>query len=333
MTKRDIVKLALAHKPTPYTPWSFDFTHEAREKLEKHYGDCDLQNELGNHIIRVGCDLGFYENVGNDRFRDLFGVIWNRSIDKDIGDVEGEVLPEPSLDNYEFPNPRDERFFANINKRISKYPDCFRVYNVDFSLYERAWTLRGVTNLLMDFCENPDFVHELLGKITDFNITQLKKAVEYDIDAVYFGDDWGQQSSLIMGYKLWKKFIYPCLEKMYSAVKDSGKYVFIHSCGDVDELFDDLVDIKLDCFNPFQPEAMDCKSLYLKYRDKLSFWGGLSTQQTLPFGSVEEVKKETSELVKMGRNGSYILAPAHAVEGDVPLENMLAFINTVKEQV
>lgn len=84
--------------------------------------------------------------------RDVFRVVWDRTIDKDIG------------------IPRE--------------------------------------NLLMDFMLNPDFVKELFERIADYNITQLEKAVTYDIDAVYFGDDWGQQSGLIMGYEFWKEFIY-----------------------------------------------------------------------------------------------------------------------------
>jgi len=109
--------------------------------------------------------------------------------------------------------------------------------------------------------------------------------------------------------------------------------VFIHSCGDVDELFDDLVAIGLDCFNPFQPEVMDTDALISKYRGRLSFWGGLSTQRTLPYGTVEDVHRETQHLIEMGRAGGFILSPSHSVEGDVPLENMLAFIELAQQQV
>jgi len=135
-----------------------------------------------------------------------------------------------------------------------------------------------------------------------------------------------------MGPALWREFIYPELKRMYGAVKDAGKYVFIHSCGDVDELFDDLVDIGLDCFNPFQPEVMDVASLMERYRGRLTFHGGLSTQRTLPYGTAEDVRTETRKLLALGAEGSYILAPAHAVEGDVSLENMLAFIDEARRQ-
>jgi len=308
------------------------FTKEAREKLQKHYGCSDVEGPLENHILKLGRDIGLFTDLGNDRVQDMFGVVWNRSIDKDIGKVEGCILPEPTLAGYEFPDPSDRRLFEDIPHKIAQFPDRFRVFQIGFSLYERAWTLRGMENLMMDFLEHPGFVRGLFNAIADYNIAQVKESLKYDIDAVYFGDDWGQQRGLQMGPTIWHEFIYPVLKRMYGVVRDAGKFVMIHCCGDVDELFDDLIVAGVNCFNPFQPEVMDVYSLLPQYRGRLAFHGGLSTQRTLPFGTIDDVRAETHRLLELGRDGGYIFAPAHDVEGDVPLENMLAMIALVLGQ-
>jgi uroporphyrinogen decarboxylase len=332
LTKREVIRLVLDGGKPPYVPWSCGFTCEAREKLQAYYDPVELEDALGNHILKLGSDIGFFRQVGDNRVQDVFGVVWDRSIDKDIGNVEGCVLVEASLKGYNFPDPLDRRFFADIPGQIARYGDRFRVFQVGFSLYERAWTLRGMQNFLMDFHDHPGFVHELLNAIAEYNIAQVEQALTYDIDAVYFGDDWGQQHGLQMGPKLWSEFIYPVLGRMYHTVREAGKFVFIHSCGDVDELFNKLISIGVNCFNPFQPEVMDVPALMRMYRGRLTFHGGLSTQKILPYGSVREVREETSQLLELGREGGYIFAPAHDVEGDVPLENMLAFIELLQSQ-
>jgi len=332
LSKRDVVKCVIAGERPPYVPWSFSFTAEASEKLAEHFGP-EWENSLGNHLLTLGNGVGFFDDVTTDIVRDVFGVEWDRSVDKDIGNVCNKLLPTPTLEGYTFPNPLDQRFFADIPERIAKYGDRYRVFSLGFSLYERAWTLRGMEDLMMDFHDNPDFVQELLTAIADYNIAQVQKALEYDIDGVYFGDDWGSQIGLQMGRRTWTKFIAPQLKRMYGAVRSAGKAVFIHSCGDVDELFDDLVALGLNCFNPFQPEVMDVFGLIEQYRGRLAFHGGLSTQQTLPFGTTDDVRAETRRLIAAGASGGYILSPAHAVEGDVPLANILAFIEEAQAQV
>jgi len=321
MTKREIIRLVLKGKKPPYVPWSYKFTKEPLEKLQKHFGTSDIDEAVGNHILRLGSDIGFFHDIGNNQFKDVFGVVWDRTVDKDIGIVKGQILEKPSLNGFTFPDPLDPRFFADIDEKIESKPDLFRVFELGFSLFERAWTLRGMENLLMDFVLNPGFVHDLLNEIASYNICQINQALNYDIDAVYFGDDWGQQHGLIMGKAFWKEFLFPQIKRMYKAVKDANKFVMIHSCGDVDELFDDLIEVGLDCFNPFQPEVMNIEGLMRKYKGKLAFHGGLSMQKTLPFGTTEDVYKESVHLLKLGADGGYIFSPSHAVESPTTISN------------
>lgn len=330
--EREVVGAVFAGQRPPYVPWSFGFTQEARARLQAHYGPLDLEEALGNHILKLGSDIGFFKQAGPNRVRDVFGVTWDRSVDKDIGSVVGCVLAEPTLKGYRFPDPLDRRFFADIPERIARFPGRFRVFQIGFSLYERAWTLRGMQNLLVDFYDHPGFVRDLLGAIADYDIAQVQEALRYAIDAVYFGDDWGAQRGLQMGPALWRRFIRPVLARMYGVVRAAGRHVMIHSCGDVDEVFDDLVEIGVNCFNPFQPEVMDVYGLLPRYRGRLVFHGGLSTQRTLPYGTAGDVRRESERLLSLGREGGYIFAPAHDVAGDVPVENMLAFIEAAQAQ-
>jgi uroporphyrinogen decarboxylase len=333
LTPRERVWQAIRHCSPDRTPWQISYTVPARDKLAAYYGTDDLDHVLGNHLaVYDPRPPDAWQETRPDYWRDEFGVIWNRTIDKDIGIVDAYRLHNRGWDGYTLPDPHDPRRYEALPAFIEANPARFRVVNIGFSLFERAWTLRSMTELMVDMLEAPAWVDELLDAITRFNVGLVEEVTRYDIDAVMFGDDWGQQRGLLTGARHWRRFIRPCLAQMYGAVKRTGKAVFIHSCGRVQELFPDLIELGLDVFNPFQPEVMDPYAMKAQFGDRLSFYGGMSIQHVLPYGTPQQVRDETRRLMDVvGKNGGYIIGPSHDMTGDIPIENMAAFIEAVRE--
>ena len=81
MNRREVIKAVLDGKKPPYVPWSFKFTQEPSDILKSYYKTDDLDIPLYNHILMLGSDIGFFDNIGGELYRDVFGAVWDRSID------------------------------------------------------------------------------------------------------------------------------------------------------------------------------------------------------------------------------------------------------------
>jgi len=333
MTKRDVILDVLAFRKPAYVPWSIGLTIPAADRVRKLLGVQNLSAWLDNHFLDVGEGGVRVVRETPAQVTDIYGVTWDRSIDKDIGTPCAWPIKTPEdLDKYRWPDAADEAWYAPARQELKKNKDRFTRYDIGFSLFERAWTMHGMSELLMDMVAEPAFIERLMDQIVEHNLIQVHKAIELGVDCVHFGDDYGMQIGLIMGKPLWRKFIKPRLARMFQPVLAAGKNVSMHSCGQVNELFDDLVEIGLRIFNPFQPEVMDVFDLIPRYRGRLAFHGGMSTQKTLPFGSVSDVREMTRRLIEAGSQGGYIFSPAHATPSDVPAENIVAMLEELKAQ-
>jgi uroporphyrinogen decarboxylase len=266
-------------------------------------------------------------------YEDEFGLVWDRRVDPDIGIPRSFITPD-NLNRVPWPDPQQAGRFDQLRDNIKRYPERFHVLCLDFSLYERAWGLRGLENMYLDMVERPDFTEALLDRVLDFNLKIIEAGLKAcpQVDAVHFGDDFGSQTGIPVGAGRWRRLLKPRLARQYQAVKSAGKVVSIHSCGKVDEILDDLKEIGVDLFNPFQPEVMDVPVVFRKYHGRLAFWGGVSTQKLLPYASVEEVEQQIDGLLEMGKNGGYVIAPAHATPGDAKVENMEVMLRKILYQ-
>ena len=347
MNPRERVLASLDHRQSDKVPWHFDFTEPALAKLADHHGDARLTDSeffdqwAGNHFRFVGPRgkgqfHGLEEEVEPGLWRDGWGVIWDtRGLygEGEWGRPVNCVLPEPTLARYTFPAPPAPEDFAHYPRFVEDNREYFLI-GLEGHLFEVAWALRGIEDFLADLILNPGFVEDLLEGITEYYLAVIDQSVGYGVDAFAFGDDLGSQTTgLIMGPKHWRRYFKPCMARLFARVKEAEKYVYLHSDGQVDAIFEDLIEIGLDIYNPFQPEIRNVYAVKRRYGDRLCFYGGIGIQELLPRGTPQQVKAEVRRLIdEVGVGGGYILGPAHSVMADVPVENVVAMIDTVKGQ-
>ncbi|MGE5557278.1 MAG: uroporphyrinogen decarboxylase family protein [Bacillota bacterium] len=331
--KRDVVIEALEFRTPPYVPWSGGATRGCEERLKNFLKEEDLDVFFDNHIWLCPPQIPGGGWLDELHYRDPYGVVWAKKIKHEMGTPCDHPIKRPEdLSSYSWPDPRNEGWYVDLGKWRRDLSDRFTVFMCGGVLFERAWTLRGMEDLLADMVERPEFVDELMDAIVEHTLIQVHKAVQMGFDAVFFGDDYGMQTGLIMGTPRWRHFIKPRLKRLFEPIRNAGKYVYLHSCGKVESLFDELAEIGLNVFNPFQPEVMDVFTLLPQYRGRLSFHGGLGVQSTLPMGTADEVRAMTRRLLQTGRNGGYIFGPSHETPEDVPPENLVAMVEELKQQ-
>ncbi len=185
----------------------------------------------------------------------------------------------------------------------------------------------------MDMAERPEFVEELLDRILyEWNLPIIDQQMELGADGFYFADDWGSRNSLLFSPAMWRRFIKPRLDICYQRVRDHGGLVGQHSDGYIVSVIPDLIELGLDILNPLQPFILDVYEIKGKFGDKLTLYGGIDLDHTLTFGTPAEVKQEIHEKAdRLGQGGGYILQSCHTMLDDVPMENLIAYIEACHE--
>ena len=152
------------------------------------------------------------------------------------------------------------------------------------------------------------------------------------VDMIWIGDDVGTQRGMLISPKVWRRSLKPRMANFIATLKRINPQVKIayHSDGDIRPIIPDLIEIGLDVLNPIQPACMDPADLKREYGDRLCFWGAIDEQETLPFGTPDDVRREIfARLETVGQDGGLILGPTHHVQLDTPMENFWAMVETI----
>lgn len=254
--------------------------------------------------------------------------------------IESPLLGIEDLDRIkEFPWPdMDAEYrYAGLTQQVrTLHRKELAVLGSPGSVFERAWAIRGMEMMMEDMLIRPEIAHHLLQRVAHYQKFAAVQLARAGVDILALGDDIAMQTGMMMSLETWREFLKPLLQATIRAAKTENPQikVFYHSDGNVEAAVPELIEIGVDILNPVQPECMDPGQIKKKYGKDLAFFGTISVQQTLPFGSPEDVKQEVRTRIRtVGYDGGLILCPSHVLEPEVPWENIVAFFEAADEKI
>lgn len=330
LTPKERMRRALWREEVDRLPVQTNYTGAMGLQLAAHL-DCtvaELPARLDNHLLRV--DIAHPPRLSDDGrvCFDWWGAGWGTETEG-YWHASSPMADSDDLDAFPWPDPAEpsllDQAAAAIRADAGRH---FVAPNFGFALFERAWSLRGFDEFLMDMVSEPEWAEDLLERVTGIQCALAQRFVALGVDGGYFGDDYGAQKSLLFSPDMWRQMIKPRLGRMFGVFRDAGLPVILHSDGDIWPILPDLVEIGLTCLNPVQPEVLDHGRLFREFGKDLSFYGGISTQAVLPKVSPAEVRAATEACIRdLAPDGTgLILGPSHRMQSDIPPENVAAML-------
>ena len=318
------------------------YTKSYYEDLTYRISGNEIRTKMGSDCVVVGAGLptGYQHKIDeNGLIINEFGMkmrqgtLYMEVIESPLANMKSDV----DVVNYKMPDPLAEGRYDDALYYIDKYKDeYFIIGDVELTMFEMAWHLVGMEKFMIDIAMDENYVPKLLDKTMNFSLEIGKKLIELGVDAIWTGDDFGAQNSMLISPKMWRNVFKPRYRELYEEFRGINKDVIIihHSDGAVEPILEDMIEIGVDVFNPVQPNVPGHEPKYLKekYGDRLSFFGAIDQQRLLPRGTKEEIEKGIKEKIEiLGKNGGYMVAPAHIIQSDTSPENVKIFIDSVKK--
>ena len=202
------------------------------------------------------------------------------------------------------------------------------------SISEWVYGLRGMAELLVDMIDNPTLAEPIFDRVAALDEQMAVGLAEAGVDIICVYDDTATQAGMMISPQLWRTWMKPRWSRIFSAARrvNPELLIFYHSCGNIEAIIPELIDLGITVMNPVQPEAMDPISIKRKYGDRICLWGGIGSQSIMPDSSLDRVRDEVRRITlewKMG--GGAIVTLAQTLLPDVPWQNVVALVEILKE--
>ncbi len=348
MDHKERVMRAIHHQPPDRVPVDFSARPEVNDALRHRLGlqdydalleyfDVDLRYIQPIEVIYdrqryVGPRLQTFEDGS---WEDIWGVRRRRvSISSGIYD---EVCYSPlqqattveEVTAHRWPSP-DWFDYSDIPSQCERYARYARVGGGWGAIFGDAYRLQGMEAFLINMSLHPEVIQAIVERVEQFYYgvnERIFDAAQGQLEIYYFGNDFGTQRGLFFSPEMFREFFAPGLARLARQARERGMAVMFHSCGAVSQLIPDFIAAGVDVLDPVQANAahMDPLQLKAEFGQALAFHGGIDTQTLLPYGTVQQVRERVREVVEqVGAGGGYILAPDQLLQGDVPIDNILA---------
>lgn len=241
------------------------------------------------------------------------------------------------VDAFQFPDPDASGRYRDAINLVKKYKSNYVVIgDIEVTIFSLAQQLVGFEKLLVDMMMETEYVKPLFEACTEFQTKIGLRLIETGVDAIWIGDDFGTQTSLIMPPDIFQEQLVPFYKKMINRFKEANSDIIpiLHCDGAVSEILDDIRGMGFEIFNPVQPDVPGHLPEDLKngFGDKFIFWGAIDQQRLIPTGTDEELENDIKDKISiLGSDGGYMIAPAHILQADVSPERVMKFIEFCKK--
>ncbi len=266
----------------------------------------DFPEKYGNDFMFV--DMTPSPDVRPHNQRDEWGALWENIGVCNLGEVKDFPLKNwADFGNLKIPDIKDPKRWKDIDSVRERAGEKF-IIGFGIALYERVHFVRGLENTWTDIYEAPEQLNSLIDILVDMNCYAIKRYAKAGVDGYIFADDWGLQDKLMISPQKWREIWKPKYEKVFKAAHDAGLLMFLHSCGYIVDILDDLIEIGLDVIQMDQQENMGLELLGERFGGRITFYNPVDIQNTMVYGSMENIRAYCRKMTKLlGRsNGGFI---------------------------
>jgi uroporphyrinogen decarboxylase len=360
MNSRERVLAAFGHKKPDRVPFQFDMCRSLIEHFSKKYGIApdytlsyyedlsyrisanELRTKMGSDCVVVGGEVASDfkpETVKDTITTNEFGMhmmptsLYVEVVKCPLENAESNA----DIEAYRFPDPYAPGRMEKAKRDIARFAgDYFVIGDCELSLFELAWHLTGLEKYMIDLVSEEDYIEALNDKVEQFTTGIAEQLVKAGVDAIWFGEDLGSQVSTLISPAMWRERFRPRHERVIKKLKavNPNLITIMHSDGAVAPLLDDFIEMGIAVYNPVQPNVpgSDPEELAAKYGGRICFFGGLDQQAMMPKGDLGELENDMrNRAAVLGKNGGYLMAPAHIIQADVKSETVEGVLAIAKK--